>query len=71
MIPVDSPYPPGVVCVSTGELTRYAMFNQDLAMLRVPVGTCLSWTSGPLIAMNLNKNFSRVFADERGEPTPH
>lgn len=60
MIPVASPYPPGALCVITGELTRYAMFAQCLATLQVPSGSRLMWTAGPLIAANMDRNFSQA-----------
>lgn len=60
MIPVESEFPPGAVCVSTGELTRYAAFNQALSVLQVPSGTVLVWNCGPLIAHNLNNAFAHA-----------
>ncbi len=57
MIPVPSPHKGVGICISTGELTRYAMFNQCLAMLNVTDGSCMIWTSGPLITANMNRNF--------------
>lgn len=60
MIPFTDEFPPGAICVATGDLTRFAMFNQSLAMLKVPTGSALIWTSGPLVASNLNHNFEET-----------
>jgi hypothetical protein len=68
MIPVESDAPPGAVCVITGELGRYSMFHQDLAMLRVPGGTQLTWTCGPLIAANMNESFRKALVYPEGHP---
>lgn len=59
MIPVESAFGPGSVAIVTGELGRYSMFHMDLAMLRVPSGSQYTWSSGVLIAENMNQNFSK------------
>lgn len=65
MIPASSPYPPGVVIVVTGELTRYAKFNQDLNALLVPRGSAGVWFSGPVVKRNIDSGFQR-FLDTPG-----
>ena len=63
MVPVTSNFKGVGVCIATGELTRYAMFNQSLAMLHVTDNSCMIWTSGPLIAANMNRNFKSFLAN--------
>ena len=65
MVPVSFDEPGVGVCVATGELTRYSLFNQSLAMLHVPNESCLIWTSGPLIAANMNRNFAQFLRNEK------
>lgn len=65
MVPVTFDVAPVGICVATGELTRYAQFNQCLAMLHVPNDSCMIWTSGPLIAANMNRNFVQFLKNEK------
>lgn len=54
MIPAISKYPPGNICIGSGDLGRYTQFNQSLAQLAVPMGTSVHWTAGSNYAQNLN-----------------
>lgn len=65
MVPVTFDKAPVGICVSTGELTRFAAFNQSLAMLNVPNESSLIWTCGPLIAANMNRNFQSFLENEK------
>lgn len=49
---ISSDYPPGSVCVVTGEILRYATFVQSLNAMNLPPGTTVVFVSGAEIANN-------------------
>jgi len=55
MVPVVSRHKGGNVCVVSGDLTRYAEFQQALAQLKVPSGTAMHWAAGNMVAENGNR----------------
>lgn len=50
--PLD--FPPGVVAVTSGDLTRYADFSFSLISLQMPPSTKVVWARGVSIVQNLN-----------------
>ncbi len=60
MIPVQSPYSPGLVAVVSGELSRYTDFEQSLAELIVPNGSKFLRVKGPSVARNRNNVVERL-----------
>lgn len=47
-------YPPGAICVASGELSRYPAFTHSLAKTVVPQGTTIEYTCGLNVASNFN-----------------
>lgn len=64
MTPVSSNYPPGMVLVPTGEISRYTKFHAHLSDLEVPIGSVTCWKSSPLV----KKNIDAGFMDFRNNP---
>jgi len=60
---VTSDYPPGMVVVVTGELTRYVQFHQCLNRLRVPAGSDLVWAAGGSVSRNINRGLTQVLRE--------
>lgn len=63
MIPVESPFPPGLIVIVTSDLSRYPEFSQCLLKLLVPFGTTWQWVSGTSIESNRNIAVNRMRDD--------
>lgn len=59
MIQGKSPFPPGIVVVVCGDLTRYPDFWQCMERLCVPIGTEWAFASGTSIESNRNVAISK------------
>lgn len=61
---VQTPHPPGAVCLASGEIARYGVSLQHLARLQVPNGSLLAWHMGVLVAENLNLGLDAMMAND-------
>lgn len=59
---VETPHPPGAVCMATGEIARYATSLQHYHRLEVPNGSLDAWHAGVLVAENLNQGLEAMMA---------
>lgn len=48
-------YPPGTICIVSGELSRYWQFAAALARTNKPEGTVMAWARSCNVAENLNQ----------------
>lgn len=55
---VKSDFPPGIILVFSGILSRYAHFNECLNRLHVPQGTHVEWLVGPSVDKSRDRGFS-------------
>lgn len=60
MIPVQSPFKPGLVLIVSQDLARYPEFTTSLLNLHVPQNTTWQWASGTSIEGNRNLAMSRI-----------
>jgi hypothetical protein len=49
-----SPQPKGVVCIASGELSRYPAFCDSMINLKMPPGSTVKWNVGLNVAANFN-----------------
>lgn len=61
---VPSPHPPGLICIISGDLTRYAIAMQAIMSLQVPAGSGTTWDCGVLVASSLNTALGRLMASD-------
>ena len=59
---VETPHPPGAVCMATGEIARFATSLQCYHRLQVPNGSLDAWHAGVLVAENLNHGLEAMMA---------
>src|SRR5678815_3331879 len=64
MIPVRSPFPPGIVVVVTADLTRYPDFWNCIQKLYVPQGTEWAFAQGTSIESNRNAAIAKFLKPE-------
>lgn len=57
---VPSRHPPGIVCMLSGELTRYGVSMQSLMTLQAPNGSAVNWQMGMRISMQINNCLQSV-----------
>lgn len=57
---VPSRHPPGIACILSGDLTRYAVSMQCINVTALPQGSAQTWDCSVLIATTLNQALKRV-----------
>ena len=56
-------HPPGVICVASGELSRYPSFADSMIQLLRPRGTHVMWNCGLNVAANFNLAIRSMLAN--------
>ena len=60
---VRGDFPPGVICVASGELARYPTFSHDMVNLLRPRRTAVAWNCGLNVAANFNNGIREMLAN--------
>ena len=65
MIFVNSDHPPGIVGITSGDLTRYTEFVASVQNMMVPMFTVAAWEKGYDICVNRNNIIRAALADKQ------